>query len=343
MSISSSSDESARLAGTAEPVEDAGADTAWELRSLGRYRIDKRLGAGGMGTVYLAFDPGLKRPIALKVLPREKAENPRLVKRFQAEAQAAAQLRHDHIVSVYEAGEADGYLYMALEYVEGTDVHNLVARRGVLPVKRSVEIVKQIARALEHAHGRGIVHRDIKPSNLLIRRDGLVKLADLGLARSIDETMETGITRAGTTVGTVDYMAPEQARDSKSADVRSDLYSLGCTWYFMLTGEPPWPEGSMTNKLHAHAVQPPPDPRELNEAVPDGVVAVMHRMMAKAPEARYQGPTELLEDLEQAYLTRGPVSQEVLLALAEDLHGCLWVPVEEPDADEAATELQCAA
>ncbi|MEX1230572.1 MAG: protein kinase [Planctomycetaceae bacterium] len=283
---------------------------------LGKYEIKKKIGAGGMGAVYLAVDVELNRTVALKILPREKAQNPTLVKRFKAEGQAAALLRHENIVTVYEAGEADGYLYLALEYVEGTDVHNLIAKRGILPVKRTIEMIRQLTRALEHAYERNIVHRDLKPSNFLIKRDGTVKLTDMGLARSIDETTETGITRAGTTVGTVDYMSPEQARDSKAADVRSDIYSLGCSWYQMLTGEAPFSEGSLTNKLAAHATKPAPDPREKNEAVPEGVVAVIRKMMAKNPKDRYQTPAELLEDLDNKALTRGAVSNNVLAALA---------------------------
>ena len=194
-----------------------------ELKKLGKYQIEKRIGAGGMGTVYLARDTQLKRIVALKVLPQDKAQNPTLVKRFKAEAQAAAQLRHNNIVGVYDTGEDDGYLFIAMEYVEGQDLFELVQKRGIIPVKRSIEIIKQVAAALQHAFEQNIVHRDIKPSNLLIRRDGVVKLTDLGLARSIDDTLETNITRAGTTVGTVDYMSPEQARNSKAADIRSDL------------------------------------------------------------------------------------------------------------------------
>jgi eukaryotic-like serine/threonine-protein kinase len=232
-----------------------------QLQRLGKYRIEKRIGAGGMGTVFLAVDTDLNRTVALKVLPKDRAANPVLVRRFKAEGQAAAQMEHPNIVRVFEAGEADGFLYMALEYVEGIDVYELVERRGVIPVKRSTDIIRQTALALQHAHEKGIVHRDIKPSNLLIKRDGSVKLADMGLARSVDETLETNITRAGTTVGTVDYMSPEQARNSKAADVRSDIYSLGCTWYHMLTGHPPFPEGGMTNKLQAHAVSTRPDRR----------------------------------------------------------------------------------
>ncbi len=293
------------------------AQSVSEIQMLGKYQIERRIGAGGMGTVYLARDTQLKRIVALKVLSRDKAQNPTLVKRFQAEAQAAAQLRHDNIVAVYDSGEADGYLFIAMEYVEGQDLYEMVQRRGVTPPKRSIEIIKQVVAALQHAYEQNIVHRDIKPSNLLIRRDGVVKLTDLGLARSVDDTLETNITRAGTTVGTVDYMSPEQARNSKLADIRSDLYSLGCTWFQMLTGEPPYPEGSVTNKLQAHAVKPIPDPRDMNPNIPEGLTAVLHRMMAKKPEDRYQTPAELLEDLKHATLTRGAISREILGDLSD--------------------------
>ncbi|QDT26940.1 serine/threonine protein kinase [Gimesia panareensis] len=289
-----------------------------KMESLGKYQIEKEIGAGGMGAVFLAKDTTLNRLAALKILPRDKAENPVLVKRFKAEGQAAAHLRHENIVSVYDAGEEDGYLYIALEYVEGTDLHNLIGKRNRIPVRRSLEIITQVTEALAHAYQQGIVHRDIKPANILIRQDGVVKLTDLGLARSIDDNTETSITRAGTTVGTVDYMAPEQARDSKAADIRSDIYSLGCTWYHMLTGRAPFSEGSLTNKLAAHATTPPPDPRELNERVPEGIVAIIHRMMAKSKNDRYQTPEELLEDLKNPNLKRSNVDNNVLEALASD-------------------------
>jgi eukaryotic-like serine/threonine-protein kinase len=284
---------------------------------IGKYEIQKKLGAGGMGAVYLAFDPSVKRSCALKVLPKEKASNPTMVKRFRAEAAAAANLRHENIVAVYDADVADGQSYIAMEYVDGIDAANHVYRRGVMPEKRSIEIVRQVGQALVHASQHGIVHRDIKPANLIIRRDGAVKLADLGLARSLDEGADAGITRAGTTVGTVDYMAPEQARDSRSADVRSDIYSLGCTWYYLLTGSAPFPEGSLTNKLRAHAELPLPDPRDKNPAVSEAVVAVLRRMTEKDPEQRYQSAEELLRDLEDAALARTVVSNVILDDLAD--------------------------
>jgi len=285
---------------------------------LGKYTIGKRLGAGGMGTVFLATDDSLKRTVALKILKKEQAENPTLVRRFHAEGQAAAVLEHKNIVRVYDAGKADGYLYIALEYVDGIDVLQWINNRGPVQLKRSIDIIRQVAAALEHAQSKHIVHRDIKPSNLMITKDGTVKLADMGLARSIDETLDTSITRDGTTVGTVDYMPPEQAANSKAADIRSDIYSLGCTWYHMLTGRLPFPDGSVHNKLSAHLKTPPPDPRELNPDVTEGVVAVIHRMMSKAPEQRHQTASELLADLDVEQLTRAGTPTNLLAMLTEE-------------------------
>lgn len=301
-----------------KPATGPPGNTDVPVKNIGKYEIQKKIGAGGMGAVYLAMDSTLRRTCALKVLPQDKASNPTLVKRFKAEARSAANLRHENIVAVYETGEADGYLYIALEFVEGTDVANLVHKRGVIPLKRSVEMVRQVANALAHAVQQEIVHRDIKPGNLLVRRDGVVKLADLGLARSLDDNIDTSITRAGTTVGTVDYMAPEQARDSKAADVRSDIYSLGCTWYFMLTGEPPFPDGSLTNKLRAHAESEIPDPRAINPAVTEAVFGVLRRMTEKKPSRRYQTPQELLDDLEAASLNSDLVSDTILSDMSDD-------------------------
>jgi serine/threonine protein kinase len=289
-----------------------------QLRSLGRYVIEKKVGAGGMGAVYRARDDQLKRTVALKVLPRDKAENPTLVKRFQSEAQAAANLKHPNIIGVYDAGEVDGYLYIAMEFVEGIDVGDLVARKGVLSAKRSLDIIRQVTLALQHAYEQNIVHRDIKPSNLMIDKEGMVKLADMGLARSLNEEESSSITRDGTTVGTVDYMSPEQARDSKAADSRSDIYSLGATWFHMLCGHPPFPDGDLLNKITAHAKQEPPDPRDINPDVPDAVATIIFRMLEKKAVDRYQTPQDLLNDLENANLDQREISMDLLAALGDD-------------------------
>ena len=289
---------------SSKPAQSSGSADDLTNKNLGKFAIVKKIGSGGMGAVYLAKDTFLDRTVALKILPAEKAENPTLVKRFRSEAKAAALLNDDHIVKVYESGEIDGLNYISMEYIDGIDVSDLIRRKGTVSVKRSIDIIRQIALALQHAYETNIVHRDIKPSNFMITREGVVKLADMGLARAIDEATETSITRAGSTVGTVDYMAPEQARNSKAADIRSDIYSLGCAWFHMLTGKPPYHEGSVTNKLQAHAISPIPDLRKLNENVPMGVVAIISQMMAKKPEERYQTPKALLADLENANILR---------------------------------------
>ncbi len=296
-----STDAESRAAGPGDATSASdSSEVPDDIREFGKYHVQRVLGAGGMGAVYRAVDTQLRRTVALKILPRERAENPILVRRFQSEAQAAAALRHENIVTVYEAGTANGYLYIALELVEGRDVHEILSENpGSLDVAKTIDVTRQAATALQHAYEQGIVHRDIKPSNLLLDEKGVVKLTDMGLARSVDETTETGITRAGTTVGTVDYMAPEQARSSKAADVRSDVYSLGCTWFHMLTGHVPFPKGSVTNKLMAHAARERPDPRKTRPAVPEQVVRVLHKMMARSPKERYQTPSDLLDDLDR--------------------------------------------
>lgn len=285
--------------------------------SLGEYRIVKEIGRGGMAIVYEALEDSTGLHVALKVLPRDQMQDELLVKRFKAEARAAQQLQHANIVNVLSSGEIDGFLYIAMEFIDGIDVLELVRRKGVLSVKRSVDIMKQVALALEHAHARNIVHRDIKPSNLLIDRTGTVKLADMGLARSLTSSEKSGLTKEGTTVGTVDYMSPEQTRDSRSADCRSDIYSLGATWYHMLTGQAMFPEGDLINRISAHASEPVPDPRELNEDLPDGVVAILHRMVEKDPDDRYQTMSEFLHELKTANLKRRELTVDVLASLAD--------------------------
>lgn len=289
-----------------------------ELTSLGRYKIKRLVGSGGMGAVFKATDDELKRTVALKVLPKDKAQNSILVRRFKAEAQACAHLDHENIVRVYDHGEVDGYLYIAMEYISGIDVHELMGRQGGVSAKRSLDIARQVTLALGHAHEQDIVHRDIKPSNLMIDKEGTIKLADMGLARCVTDSESTSLTQAGSTVGTVDYMSPEQARNSKSADTRSDIYSLGATWYHMLVGHAPFPEGSVINKIHAHCEEPVPDPRDKNPDVPDAIVDIVLKMLEKEPTNRYQTPEELLYDIEHANLSKKEISIGLLASLADE-------------------------
>jgi serine/threonine-protein kinase len=266
---------------------------------IGRYQILRHLASGGMGAVYKALDTDLNREVALKVLPPETAANPKMLERFRREAKAAGRLRHENVVAVYEFGEAAGTYFLALEFIDGIDLHEYIVRRGKLNPDLARDLLKQAAKALAHAHSQGIVHRDIKPSNFLItEKEGqpLLKLTDLGLARHPRED-EGRVTRDGTTVGTVDYMSPEQALDSGAADIRSDLYSLGCTFYHMLSGRAPFHEGSLIERLTKHANIEPPDIRQLNADVPDDLVHVLEKLLRKSPQERYQTPLDLLRDL----------------------------------------------
>src|SRR5262245_41553409 len=293
---------------------------------LGSYRIMERIGAGGMGTVYRAVHVELDREVALKVLPPEMNSNPTMVARFKREAKAAAQLHHENIVQIYDVKEDRGRNFLALEFVRGKDLSDLIAANKQLSIKQSIGILKQAARALDHAFQKGIVHRDIKPSNFLITQDGKVKLCDMGLALRVDAADESKVTRDGTTVGTVDYMSPEQARDSRLADTRSDIYSLGCTLYQMLTGRVPFEEGSMAEKLFKHNQDPIPDPLQFNPEIPDQVLYILNRMVEKKPEDRYQTPKELLADLEQLDLDEPKLAASIkTLAIGTE-------------ADDAATE-----
>jgi serine/threonine protein kinase len=267
--------------------------------NLGRYEILAHIATGGMGAVYRARDPVRGSEVAIKVMPQEMATRPGALERFRQEALNAARLQHENIVSLHDFGEHQGVSFLVMEYVDGTDLHEHVEKHGRLDPAEARFIIGQAIKALHHAHKRGIVHRDIKPSNFLLTRKGgklLVKLTDFGLSRQVDDD-EFRVTREGTTVGTVDYMAPEQARDSRAADVRSDIYSLGCTLYFMLTGKPPFPEGTLPERIFKHAEAEPADVRTFNRRVPGQLVQVLRRMLAKDPTDRYQTPRELLQAL----------------------------------------------
>lgn len=266
---------------------------------LGKYEILHQLGAGGMGAVYRAIDTETGREVALKVLPAEFANQPNKLERFRREGKHGARLRHENIVALYEFGQSQGTYYLAMEYVDGTDLERWVKRHGPMSPGAAIDVLTQLARALEHAHALGMVHRDVKPANVLLARvmgRTVTKLADLGLARSTIEE-ESRVTSDGNTVGTLDYMPPEQARDSGAADIRSDLYALGCTLYHMLSGAPPFAQGSLTERLIKHAKAEPPDLRGSVPDLSDGLWAICLKLLAKRPAERYQTPAELLAAL----------------------------------------------
>jgi len=266
---------------------------------LAHFEITSRLGAGGMGAVFKAIDLELARDVALKILHPSSSQDSSLIARFRNEARACAQLNHDNIARVFYAGSQDGLYFIAYEFASGQTIRDVIVDRGRIIAEDTVNYAIQVTLALNHIAAAGIVHRDIKPSNIMLTNSGRVKVVDLGLARR-DTTDSIGdITVAGTTLGTFDYISPEQARDPRNADVRSDIYSLGCTMYHMLTGQPPYPEGTALQKLLDHQGKSPPDPCLLNPGVPAELAAIMRKMMSNNPDHRYNVPGLLLNDLIQ--------------------------------------------
>jgi serine/threonine-protein kinase len=267
------------------------------MPQYGSYRVLHPLGSGGMSSVYRALHVETGHEVALKVLPVHLAKNPIVLQRFMREARSAESLEHPSIVSIFDRGVDRGRHYLVLEYVDGIDLHGYVQTKGPLGVAEATRVIHRVAEALEYAVRRGVVHRDIKPSNILRSSTGEIKVTDLGLALQW-EFEDERVTREGTTVGTVDYMAPEQARDSRAAGPLSDLYSLGCTFYYLLTGIPPFPGGDITDKLTRHAQAPPPDVRDLRPDVPESVSRIMTRMMAKRPDDRFASFDDLIRALD---------------------------------------------
>ena len=289
---------------------------------LEHFAVQRRIGSGGMGRVFLAEDTTLRRPVALKVLNPVSAAEPALLARFQNEARSAALLRHDNIAQVYFTGASHGIYFIACEYIVGRTLRELIDIHQTLPADSVLNYAVQATLALNHMHAFGVVHRDIKPSNIIVSDEGRVKIVDLGLARRDSPDSICDITVAGSTLGTFDYLAPEQARDPREADIRSDIYSLGCTLYHMLTGRPPYPEGTALQKLLDHQGKQAPDPARINNQVPGDIADIVLMMMSTDPADRYQTPGELLAELIEVATNRG------LQGVPAD--GIIWQKLEEP-------------
>lgn len=274
---------------------------------LGNNIILDRIGAGGMGEVFKAEHRRMKRLVVVKLLHPELTKSEMALRRFQREVEAAAKLTHPNIVTAFDADEANGIHFLVMEYVDGVDLGSLVSSEGVLDIAVALDFMIQAARGLAYAHGQGVVHRDIKPSNLLVDTAGVVKVLDLGLARidsafpkrgdALDE--EEGLTQANQIIGTVDYMAPEQAERSARVDRRADIYSLGCTLHRLLVGHPPYQGDSVIEKLLAHRTQPIPSLRASRPDASEHLDQVFQRMIAKTPDERYATMEDLLVDLER--------------------------------------------
>lgn len=281
-----------------------------ELKDHPRYQVTGVLGAGGMGIVFRAEHKVMGRPVALKTINRELLSDAKAVARFRREMRSAAALVHPNIVTAHDAETAGDLHFLVTELVEGIDLERLVTQRGPLPADRAAEVCRQAALGLAHAASKGMVHRDIKPHNLMLTQNGQVKILDFGLARAVQESRlaedetrggraqeSTMLTRTDIIVGTPDYIAPEQAHDSASVDSRADVYALGCTLFFLLTGQPPFRDASVLGKLNAHMKKAAPRLSAYRQDVPPGLQEVVDRMMAKRPEDRFQSPKDVVAAL----------------------------------------------
>ncbi|PYT20967.1 MAG: hypothetical protein DMG57_40310 [Acidobacteria bacterium] len=277
-----------------------------------RYLIEAVIGEGGMGKVYKAQDRDLDRTVALKLVRPELASNPAAMQRFKQELLLASRISHKNILRIHDLGDVGGVKFISMAYVEGKDLHDLIQENHPLPLERALEIVRQLAAALDAAHTEGVVHRDLKPRNVLVDQSEHVYVSDFGLAKSIEAESLGGMTRTGEVLGTPRYMSPEQA-ESKPADHRSDLYSLGVIFYEMVTGEAPFGGDSALQLMYKHVKDPPKNPKLLNAALPDQVAAIILKCLEKDPAQRYQSARELLDDLESGT----PPTRVVRLRMAE--------------------------
>lgn len=290
------------------------------------FEITRFVGQGGMGCVYEAKDTALDRRVAIKVLNYQRAQDQATVTRFLNEARFTARLNHEHIAQVYFSGEVRGLPYIAFEYVDGENLRDYVGKNGPIPLETAIFFMMQTADAIAHAANNGVTHRDIKPSNIIITPQLKAKLIDMGLARTLcPDDPDDELTLSGTALGTYDYMSPEQAFDARSADTRSDLYSLGCTFFFMLAGRPPFLDGKGLQKLLLHQGKKAPDVREFVPDLPESVSVIIQKLMEKEPDQRYQKPEELIADLKTLGEQIGVFTQEATAPV---------IPVPDSSAEE---------
>ncbi len=271
----------------------------WRGFTIGKYRVLERIGSGGMGTVYLAEHQVVGRRVAIKVLPTSQADSPAALGRFYREARASGVLDHPNLVKAHDVDQDGNLHFLVMDYVDGTNLQDVVTRFGALSVERACHYIRQAALGLQAAHDAGLVHRDIKPANIVLERTGTVRLLDLGLARFYHDNVDPLTLKYddNNVLGTADYVAPEQTDDSHAVDGRVDVYGLGGTFYFLLAGHPPFPTGKVAQKLIWHQTKEPTPIRQLRPDVPPGVAAIVARMMAKAAAARYQQASEVAEAL----------------------------------------------
>ena len=305
------------------PIDESGAKTKLsaatgdippELAEHPRYEILRLIGKGGMGDVYEGIHRKMERRVALKVINRDLFRKAEAVNRFHREVKAAAQLTHSNIVTAYDADQAGDFHFLVMEFVDGVDLSQIVKERGALSIDDACNYIREAAIGLQHAHERGMVHRDIKPHNLMVTADGTVKILDFGLASLAPDAVpfsdsvaaRSDLTAAGAIMGTPDFISPEQAIDARQADIRSDIYSLGATLYYLLSGRVPFDDGSVMHKLESHAQAEPDSLDSLRDDVPPELAAIVSTMMAKDPNERYLTPSEVAEALEAFLRTWTP-------------------------------------
>jgi len=284
---------------------------------FGEYSLLEPIGAGGMGRVFKALHRSMGRVVALKLMSETALSDPDAVRRFEREIRAAGQLLHPNIVTAFDANQARGIHYLAMEYVPGRDLAALTAGNKTLSIAATVELMAQAAGALAYAHQQGIIHRDVKPANLLVDPSGRLKILDLGLARLMQPTLVEGsLTGSGDVIGTIDYMAPEQAVDIRAADARSDIYGLGCTLCRLLTGAPPYGGATVVERIMAHREAPVPSLAARRRDVPPELDAIFARMVAKRPEERFASMAEVIAALAPLAAPAGSAAAELALLVS---------------------------
>jgi serine/threonine-protein kinase len=323
----------------------------WDELSIGPYQLLARIGEGGVSEVFKAWDSTCGRIVALKVLRRNLARHSDAARQFERELQAVTRLNHPNVIKTHDALQLGSMHYFAMEYVEGMDLQRHVEEAGPLPIELACEYIRQVAQGLQHAHQIGLVHRDIKPANLLLinppprpdqpappappgkRLDPVVKILDWGLARVLATEGEPHAVaesdlddEKGALIGTADYISPEQARDARLVDTRADLYSLGCTFFYLLTGRPPFLGACLMQKLRSHQEAAPPAVTEHRPDVPAELSAMIQRMLCKQPENRYQIPLLLIAQLRPFC----PNSGGVVGSLIRPMNGAVPRPASAP-------------
>lgn len=313
----------------------------WRGFTIGKYKLLERVGVGGMGQVFLCEHMFMKKRVAIKVLPPAKAEQPAALGRFYREARAAGSLEHNNIVRTHDIDQDGNLHFIVMDYVDGPNLLDVVKKFGQMDLGRAISYMRQVAQALDYAFRNKIIHRDIKPGNVLIDRKGVARILDLGLARFLNDHTDQLTLKYDDKIvlGTADYVAPEQVANSHSVDIRADIYALGATLYFLLAGHPPFPTGTVSQKLLWHRTKEPTAIRSIRPEVPDGLAAIIAKMMSKDPRGRYQTPAQAVADLDAWLPASVPLpSLEEMPQLSPAANEGIPVDADEPPVPEVASE-----